>query len=294
MSEPPRKTLNRQDVERVVHEALGRQLRLMVGLSALLLVLGFVVGQFTGAALARRNTERLQAQLDQVGRTLAGLESQIDDQRDEHAELEETFIRLERQRRNEIELDRSSLETMIATIEATESAAQSDVDAFESAHRTVPTADVRRLVDRIVAEQTQSMQRLLTSSIRRLQLPESERIVATASRPIPEAPEPPREPPVGHQSIPATANDASVPPGPEPLQENAQPELQESAVELPACRPKHAELAGSQPRPTESQVSEQYLPPPRRRGFLFFAPSQPHRIDETRVGGSDTIPLPPR
>jgi hypothetical protein len=43
-----------------------------------------------------------------------------------------------------------------------------------------------------------------------------------------------------------------------------------------------------------SPAAPSYVNPPARRGFLFFSPSQPGRLDPARISESDAIPLPPR
>jgi hypothetical protein len=297
MPDQPPKPLKRRDIERIAHEALGRQLRLMVGMSALLLVLGFVVGQFTGASLARRNTERLQAHLDQVQRKLATLEQQIADGRDAHAELEAAFIRVEQRRRSEIEIDRAALEVMIGNVEAAGTAARADLDAYNAERRTVPADQVRGLVDRFVSEQAHSLQRLLASTTRRLEISEPTKPAAPpASTPQP-APAPPVEPLTDEKHSANATNNAS----PSQITEGDGPSAEATVVEAdrintdpPACRPRDPAFAEARATSTTTVREQPYLTPPRRRGYLFFSPTQPRRMDPARVSESETVPLPPR
>lgn len=279
-------------------------MRLLTGLSALLLTLGFVVGQFTGASLARRNTERLQAQLDQVERTLAAVEGRLDEQREEQALFESALVRIENQRRRELELDRATLETMIGSADTARTAVHGDLDDFDADRRAVTTVQVRRMIDRFVGEQTLSMQHLLTSQSRRLGLPDQ--VKRPASSPASDLPED-TDGVAARDENSGRAAEATLPPAnEETIPEESVPE-EPSVVEMipsapappapapapAACRPKNAITAESA-TVTVASEPERYLTPPRRHGLLFISPSQPRRMDPTRISDSDSIPLPPR
>lgn len=256
-------------VERIVHEALGRQLRTTSLLALLLGILGFFAGHFVAASYSRQNNERLEARLAELQGQIGVLTDRCNRMDGQHAETATNLLDVERLRQDEAERDVAALRSMMDSIDQRRTASIRELDTYVTRRLYVSPQVVTAAMNRLVDDQLLQINRVLATVERRL--PDSERTqstVAAADREWIAAPPPPVES--------TTANSPSN-------------------LDLETEDPEAAVVDAPQGDPSATQSTETGLfAPPPRKGFLFISRSQPDRIDPTRVSESGAIPLPPR
>lgn len=256
-------------VERIVHEALGRQLRTTSLLALLLGILGFFAGHFVAASYSRQNNERLEARLAELQGQIGVLTDRCNRMDGQHAQTATNLLDVERLRQDEAERDVAALRSMMDSIDQRRTASIRELDTYVTRRLYVSPQVVTAAMNRLVDDQLLQMNRVLASVERRLpHAGQAQSTVAAADREWIAAPPPPVE---------SETVDTSLDLDPKTV--NA-----EAAV---AAAPQ------AEPSATQSEDAALFAPPPRK-GFLFISRSQPDRLDRTRVSESGAIPLPPR
>ncbi len=254
-------------IERIVHEALGRQLRTMSLLALLLGVLGFFAGHFVAASYSRQNNERLEARLAEVQGQIGVLTDRCNRMDRQHAQVATNLLDVERLRQNEVQRDIAALRSIMDSIDERRTASLRDLDTYVTRRLYVPPQAVTAAMNRLVDDQLLQMDRVLANVERRL--PDAVRPTPpaqTANQEWTAAPPPPVEPDaVGSADMTGRG----------PVPEQAIVVRQPDVAETP-------------------EAETQLFAPPPRKGFLFISRSQPERLDATRVSESGAIPLPPR
>lgn len=256
-------------VERIVHEALGRQLRTTSLLALLLGIVAFFAGHFVAASYSRQNNERLETRLAELQGQIGVLTDRCNRMDGQHAQTATNLLDVEKLRQDEAKRDVAALRSMMESIDQRRTASIQELDTYVTRRLYVPPQVVTAAMNRLVDDQLLQMNRVLVTVERRLpHTPEPQSTVAAADREWFAAPPPPVES--------ETAD--------------AQPDLnsgtEETATEIAAA----PQSEPSAPQPAEAGL---FAPPPRK-GFLFISRSQPDRLDPTRVSESGAIPLPPR
>jgi hypothetical protein len=133
----------------------------------------------------------------------------------------------------------------------------------------LPPQQVKQLVNRFVDEQVRQMSSLLEIHDRRV----APAVATQERRPV----SPPTQPGT------APAGQAAVPPAEAPV-----------SATVPGTQPATVSPTVTEASPAPASSAATYVSPPARRGYLYFSPSQPGRLDPARISESDAIPLPPR
>lgn len=264
----------RETVERIVHEALGRQLKVTVFLALVLGVFGFLMGHFVAASQSRETADRFREEIAALQSQITLLADRATEQEQQQTRLTMAVTDIEVLRREEAERSQTALETLAAVIEVRRQQWLRDLERYSGGRRYVPPEMVAAAVNRYVDEQLTVLSRVLDAT--------GEGVVA--------APAPPVEPMRGGMDLltggpPLESTDVVgltvEGPAPEPAVAKGP---SASGPELPA-RPDASTREGSDP--------EEYFAPPRRKGFLFYSPSQPREIEAVGASEPAAIPLPP-
>jgi hypothetical protein len=259
---------DQQKIERIVHEALGRQLRSMSLLALLLGVLGFFVGHFVAASYSRQVNERLEVRLAELQGQIGVLTDRCNRMEDQHAETLTSVLQIEQLHLEAARHDASALRTLIVGIDAQRAASIQQLDTYITRRLYVPPAVVTAAMNRLVDDQLLQMERVLATVEARLPAEVTAMNSADGRGDVTPAPPPPLE---NEDDFMASA------PAPQ-------------RIPTPAAAPPSSAAAE---RAVADSSAEFFAQPPRR-GFLFISRSQPDRPDSTQVSESDAIPLPPR
>ncbi len=319
--------LDRREVQDIVHEALGRQLRLAMVAGVLMIVVGFVLGHYVAAAHSRVASDRLEQRMDELIAHVGALQRQSLEQQAAQRTTLETLAALERLRRDQAARDREALQVIIAGAVERRTACLRELEPFAKRRLMVPTPQVVAVVNEFVDRQVGQVQQLLAVVERRV----DDAAVDSGAAPHP-APPPPSEPfnvsldrgtrdaaePCPAPPPPATAHGVCLPlPAPPATAHGVclplpAPPATAHGVCLPlpappaatahgVCLPQPGKLTmlpdvtlGLGARKAADQEDGPHFAPAQRSGYLFFAPSQPRRLDEVRVADPEVIPLPPR
>jgi hypothetical protein len=267
-------TLDRRDVQDIVHEALGRQLRLAMVACVMMIVVGFVLGHYVAAAHSRVAGDRLEQRLDELIAHVGALQRQSLEQQAAQRTTLETLASLEQLRRDQAARDREALRLIIAGAQDRRTACLRELEPFAKRRLMVPTPQVVAVVNEFVDRQVGQVQQLLAVVECRV----DDAAVESAPAPRP-APPPPSEPLNvslnGGMCAPAEPCSAAPPPGKLAV-------LPDVTLGLGAC-----DAAASDDSPAR-------FAPAQKAGYLYFCPTQPRRLDEVRVADPEVIPLPPR
>jgi hypothetical protein len=258
-------------IERIVHEALGRQLRSMSLLALLLAVLGFFVGHFVAASYSRQVNERLEARLGELQGQIGSLTERCNRMDDQHAQTLTSILQIEQLHQEAAQHDAASLRALIAGMDAQRAASIQELDTYITRRLYVPPPVVTAAMNRMVDEQLLRMDRMLASVESRL--------------------------PAENAAPGSGLNDSREPiPAPPPPAEA----IGDVAVSLPVRERTDSPASQPAPRTTAERAdagdgaAAEYFAQPPRRGFLFISRSQPDRLDSTQISESEAIPLPPR
>jgi hypothetical protein len=258
-------------IERIVHEALGRQLRSMSLLALLLGVLGFFVGHFVAASYSRQVNERLEVRLAALQGQIGVLTDRCNRMEDQHAETLTSILQIEQLHLEAAQHDASALRTLIVGIDAQRAASIQQLDTYITRRLYVPPAVVTAAMNRLVDDQLLRMERVLANVESRL--PAEALAIDSAADAHPGA-------------------IAAAPPPPVEIDDEV---ISSRPRQIPANAPTRGPLTVTQPADDGVDDSAEYFQQPPRRGFLFISRSQPgERLDSTQVSESDAIPLPPR
>jgi hypothetical protein len=256
-------------IERIVHEALGRQLRSMSLLALLLGVLGFFVGHFVAASYSRQANERLEFRLAELQGQIGVLTDRCNRMEDQHAETLTSILQIEQLHLEAARHDASALRTLIVGIDAQRAASIRELDTYITRRLYVPPAVVTAAMNRLVDDQLLRMERVLANVESRLP---AEALAMSSDADV------------------RTGTIAAAPPPPVETIED----VISRPLRVPAPAPTPAPVTSTQPEQVRPDGSSEYFAQPRPRGFLFISRSQPDRLDSTQISESDAIPLPPR
>ena len=258
-----------QQLEQILHAALGRQLRVMVLLGCVLTVGGFVLGHFVAAVQARSVSERLETRISDLQRQVTHLDARCDRQETETQRTLSALADVQRMRQAEARQDREALAALIDDVRRRAGESLKQVEPYVSRRLYLPPQQVKQLVNRFVDEQVRQMSQLLEIHDRRVTP-----AAGIADRRAASPPAQPRTVPGGQAAVPmAEAPVNATVPGTQSV--TVSPTITEEA-------------------PAPASAAPSYVSPPPRRGYLYFSPSQPRRLDPDRISESDAIPLPPR
>lgn len=255
-------------IERIVHAALGRQLRSVSLLALLLGVLGFFVGHFVAASYSRQVNERLEARLAEMQEQIGALTERCNRIDDQHAETLTAVLQIEQLHQEAAVHDAATLRELIVGIDDERAESIRELDTYVTRRLHVPPAVVTAAMNRLVDNQLLRMNRVLSGIESRV-------------------------PGGGIVEMPTPDERPAVVPAPPPP-----PEESENRTPSPSTAPRQPSLpdpsltAGT--APTRSAGADEFFAQPPPRGFLFISRSQPEKLDSTQVSESEAIPLPPR
>jgi hypothetical protein len=214
---------------------------------------------------ARSVSERLETRISDLQRQVTHLNARCDRQESEAQRTLSALADVQRTRQAEARQDRESLSALIDDVRRRAAESLKQVEPYVARRLYLPPQQVKQLVNRFVDEQVRQMSALLAIHDRRV-TPAAD--IAENRSALPPA----------HAGM-VPGGQAAVPMSEAPVNASA-PGIQSATVS-----------------PTVSEGSpaaSSYVSPPSRRGYLFFSPLQPRRLDPERISESDAIPLPPR
>lgn len=270
--------IEREMTARLIHEALGRQLKVTAFLAVVLGAFGFLLGHYVADLQSRETTDLLRDEISDLQLQVSRLADRSARHEDQQARLAMAVTDIEALRREEAERSEAALHTLAAVIENRRRNWLRQLEQYSGGRRYVPPEMVVDAVNRYVDEQMTVVGRVLD-------------VTGETAAPLP-----PGDPdsvtldlPPGGRVKPGAGADAertadeTLPP--EPRADGffpARPAV--PGPELPA--PGDAAQ-------DEAETSKVYFTPPRRKGFRFYSPKQPAKIDTVDASEPAAIPLPP-
>lgn len=251
-----------KQIERIVHEALGRQLRSMSLLALLLGVLGFFVGHFVAASYSRQVNERLETRLGELQGQIGVLTDRCNRMDDRHADTLTSILQIEQLHLEAARHDAAALRTLIVGIDTQRAASLQQLDTYITRRLYVPPAVVTAAMNRLVDDQLLRMERVLATVESRL--------------------------PAELLAMDTGDDRGAAPAPPPPLEDEG-----EFIVSVPASEQIATTPSAGADTADDAAAAEFFAQPPRR-GFLFISRSQPEKLDSTQISESESIPLPPR